>query len=50
MEGDGRRGIRPPARQGFGMQVLTEMLSYELGAKVDLAFEADGLRAPSDSR
>jgi two-component sensor histidine kinase len=40
----GGAGIGPPARQGFGMQVLTEMLSYELGAKVDLAFEADGLR------
>jgi two-component sensor histidine kinase len=34
----GGSAIGPPARQGFGMQVLTEMLSYELGARVDLAF------------
>jgi two-component sensor histidine kinase len=40
----GGSAIGPPARQGFGMQVLTEMLSYELGARVDLAFEAGGLR------
>lgn len=40
----GGSGIGPPAGHGFGMQVLTEMLSYELAARVDLAFEADGLR------
>jgi two-component sensor histidine kinase len=36
--------VTPPTRRGFGMQVLTEMLSYELGGAVALAFEADGLR------
>lgn len=40
----GGASIGPPAGHGFGMQVLTEMLSYELAARVDLAFEADGLR------
>jgi two-component sensor histidine kinase len=39
----GGSDVRPPTRQGFGMQVLTEMLNYELGARVDLAFEPDGL-------
>lgn len=40
----GGSGVTPPTRRGFGMQVLTEMLSYELGGAVALAFEADGLR------
>ena len=40
----GGTGIVPPTRQGFGMQVLGDMLSYELGARVALAFEPDGLR------
>ncbi|MGU3667422.1 HWE histidine kinase domain-containing protein [Methylobacterium sp. A49B] len=40
----GGAGVVPPTRRGFGMQVLKEMLSYELGARVALAFEPDGLR------
>lgn len=40
----GGSGIAPPTRQGFGMQVLNDMLNYELGARVALAFEPDGLR------
>jgi two-component sensor histidine kinase len=40
----GGAGVTAPTRRGFGMQVLEEMLSYELGARVDLAFEPDGLR------
>jgi two-component sensor histidine kinase len=40
----GGTAVAEPARQGFGMQVLTGMLSYELNARVDLAFEEDGLR------
>jgi two-component sensor histidine kinase len=36
--------IASPTRRGFGMQVLDEMLTYELGARVTLAFEPDGLR------
>lgn len=40
----GSTGVTQPTRRGFGMQVLTEMLSYELRALVALAFEPDGLR------
>ncbi len=40
----GGMGVAQPSRRGFGMQVLTEMLSYELRATVALAFEPDGLR------
>lgn len=36
--------VDTPTRRGFGMQVLLEMLRYELNARVDLAFEPDGLR------
>lgn len=36
--------VSTPTRRGFGMQVLTEMLCYELNARVHLAFEPDGLR------
>ncbi|MBY0255223.1 MAG: sensor histidine kinase [Methylobacterium organophilum] len=44
----GGTGVTPPSRRGFGMQVLTEMLSYELRATVALAFEPDGLRCTVD--
>ena len=40
----GGSGVAQPSRRGFGMQVLGDMLSYELGAQVALAFEPDGLR------
>gem|GEM_PF-601970 len=40
----GGADVVAPTRRGFGMQVLTEMLRYELNARVELAFEADGLR------
>ncbi|WP_313902369.1 sensor histidine kinase [Methylobacterium sp. E-005] len=40
----GGRNIAPPTRRGFGMQVLNDMLRYELNAHVDIAFEPDGLR------
>ena len=40
----GGSGVVPPSRQGFGMQVLGDMLGCELGAQVALAFEPDGLR------
>ncbi|SDM76403.1 Two-component sensor histidine kinase, contains HisKA and HATPase domains [Methylobacterium phyllostachyos] len=40
----GGSDVAAPTRRGFGMQVLTEMLRYELNAHIDLAFEADGLR------
>jgi two-component sensor histidine kinase len=40
----GGSGLAAPTRRGFGMQVLEEMLGYELEASVGLAFEPDGLR------
>lgn len=40
----GGTDVVAPTSRGFGMQVLTEMLRYELDARIDLAFEADGLR------
>jgi two-component sensor histidine kinase len=33
-----------PSRSGFGTDVLTQMLRYELKAETSLAFEPDGLR------
>ena len=33
-----------PSREGFGMELLTRLLTYQAKAKVDLSFEADGLR------
>ncbi len=40
----GLTGIAEGQRQGFGTQVLTRTLAYELKAVTDLAFESDGLR------
>ena len=37
-------GIRPPARRGFGTDVLEDMLAYDLGAQTVLRHEPDGLR------
>ncbi|MGH1575340.1 hypothetical protein ACRAWG_37745 [Methylobacterium sp. P31] len=33
-----------PTREGFGSQLLSRVLTLQIGAKVDLAFEPDGLR------
>jgi PAS domain S-box-containing protein len=33
----------PPGRQGFGSQLITRVLPYQLRAKVDLAFKPDGV-------
>jgi len=38
------RVSRASDRRGFGTDVLTEMLAYDLGAAVDLHYEPDGLR------
>jgi two-component sensor histidine kinase len=35
----------PPTRVGFGTQLLRRLLPHQLGAKVDMAFEPDGLKA-----
>ncbi|MEE7488968.1 HWE histidine kinase domain-containing protein [Methylobacterium oryzae CBMB20] len=40
----GGSGVEPSGRRGFGTDVLTEMLAYDLGAAVDLRYEPDGLR------
>lgn len=40
----GGTNIGEPTRRGFGMQVLNDMLRYELNARVDLVFEPDGVR------
>jgi len=33
-----------PARQGYGSTVIRDLLTYEMGGKVDLVFESDGVR------
>lgn len=40
----GLRGIQEGSHEGFGTEVLTRTLSYELKATAMLAFEDDGLR------
>ena len=40
----GLRGLKPPSRRGFGTEVLTETILYELKAATTLAYEPDGLR------
>lgn len=37
-----------PTRQGFGQQLLTGVLTYRIGAQVDIAFDPDGLRVSID--
>ncbi len=33
-----------PTREGFGTELLRRLLAYRIGARVDLAFDPDGLR------
>lgn len=33
-----------PTQEGFGMELLRRLLTYQIGARVDLAFDPDGLR------
>jgi PAS domain S-box-containing protein len=35
----------PPTRVGFGTQLLRRLLPHQLGARVDMTFEPDGLKA-----
>jgi two-component sensor histidine kinase len=37
--------VGQPSRTGFGTKLLTRLLPHQLGARVDLDFEADGLKA-----
>ena len=42
---DGLDGeIAGPKRQGFGMELLTRLLPYDLGAKTDVKFDNGGIR------
>jgi two-component sensor histidine kinase len=40
----GSTGVRQGRHKGFGTEVITNMLAYELKAKTALDYEADGLR------
>jgi two-component system CheB/CheR fusion protein len=44
VEASGDGAIPPPKRQGFGTELLTRVLPYEIGAKTALEFEEKGLR------
>jgi PAS domain S-box-containing protein len=44
----GGPSVRPPNTSGYGMEVIHDLIPYELGGKVDLAFDADGLRCQLD--
>jgi len=33
-----------PTREGFGSRLLKRVLNLQVGAKVDIAFDPDGLR------
>ena len=37
-----------PTREGFGSQLLNRVLTLQVGAKVDIAFDPDGLRVTVD--
>jgi two-component sensor histidine kinase len=45
--------VLAPSRSGYGTRIIRELIPYELGGKVDLAFAADGFRCrlhiPADS-
>lgn len=36
--------VSAPARQGYGSTVIRDLLTYEIGGRVDLEFESDGVR------
>jgi two-component sensor histidine kinase len=40
----GVSGVSLPATRGFGSRVLTQVLELQLGAHVELDFQADGLK------
>ena len=40
----GGPAVRPPDTSGYGMEVIRDLIPYELGGTVDLAFASDGLR------
>ena len=40
--------VREPSQSGYGTSIIRELIPYELGGKVDLAFASDGLRCRLD--
>jgi two-component sensor histidine kinase/integral membrane sensor domain MASE1 len=40
----GGPSVKTPSRSGYGTSVIGDLIPYELGGKVDLAFACDGLR------
>jgi two-component sensor histidine kinase len=36
--------VAGPAREGYGSSVIRDVLAYEMGGRVDLVFETDGIR------
>jgi PAS domain S-box-containing protein len=40
----GGPAVQTPEACGYGMEVIRDLIPYELGGRVDLAFAADGLR------
>jgi two-component sensor histidine kinase len=36
--------VAAPAREGYGSSVIRDLLTYGMGGRVDLVFEADGIR------
>jgi two-component sensor histidine kinase len=44
----GGPAVQAPDRSGYGMEVIRDLLPYELDGKVDLAFPAEGVRCRFD--
>ncbi len=40
--------VRPPGRSGYGMEVIRNLIPYELGGTVDLEFSPEGVRCEID--
>jgi PAS domain S-box-containing protein len=40
--------VRAPRRSGYGMEVIRDLIPYELGGAVDLTFSPDGVRCQID--
>jgi two-component sensor histidine kinase len=40
----GGSGVRTPEISGYGIEIIRDLIPYELGGKSDLVFSADGLR------
>jgi two-component sensor histidine kinase len=36
--------VAAPPREGYGSSVIRDLLVYEMGGRVELVFEADGIR------